>query len=231
MFYIFCIIIGVVRKVKVSYLKTGHSHDDCDAIIGNVVSHIRGIDIADWTTFQKVCAEAINKDGSTILSVNRLISIPDYASIFSDFNNNNIEGLSQISLCRITAKANGEGVNMYYKDDSTADGWFPRPIIAANKSDWDNLFLPDDVSQGIPIEVVSNPLMDRGQRQSWQYNVVFEGGEKKQFVIPCTPLPVNLNRATVIERLSIVPHQIPLGSGLIRSMMFLKISKRYYHID
>ena len=146
-----------------------------------------------------------------------MISIPDYASIFSDFNKNNIDGLSQISLCRITAKPNGEGVDMYYKEDSTANGWFPRPIIVGNKDAWKDLFQPDDVTQGVPIEVTSVPLMERGQRQSWRYDVQFERGEKKQFVHPCVSLPVNLNLNIMLDRLLLIPHQIPLKTWFAKS--------------
>ena len=151
------------------------------------------------------------------MAVNRLISIPDYASIFSDFNKNNIEGLSHISLCRITAKQDGEGVEMYYKEDSTANGWFPRPIIVADKEKWKELFQPDDITQGVPIDVIPIPLMDRGQRQRWRYDVQFEGGDKKEFVYPCIPLPVTLTRQNVLDRLRLVPHQVPLKTWFDKS--------------
>ncbi len=98
---------------------------------------------------------------------------------------------------------------MYYKEDSTADGWFPRPIIAANKEAWKKLFQPDNIAHGIPIDVTSIPLMERGERQSWRYNVQFQSGDKKEFIYPCIPLPVTLTRQDVLDRLPLVPHQIP----------------------
>lgn len=83
---------GIVRKVKISYLKVGHTHDDIDAIIGNVITHLRSLDIGTFSEFRQACYDAIRKDGSSVLGVDRLIGIPDYDSIFSDFNQSSIVG-------------------------------------------------------------------------------------------------------------------------------------------
>lgn len=65
-------------------MRVGHTHDDIDAVIGNVVSYIRGLDIASFAEFQDACMDAITKDGGAVLGIRRLVGIADYKSIFSD---------------------------------------------------------------------------------------------------------------------------------------------------
>jgi len=84
---------GIVRKVKISYLKVGHTHDDIDAIIGNVATHLRSLDVPTFSEFQEACRTAIKKDFSNVLGVDRLIGISDYDSIFSDFNSMSVQGM------------------------------------------------------------------------------------------------------------------------------------------
>ena len=88
-----------MRKVKVSYLKVGHTHDDIDAIIGNVATHLRSLDVPTFSEFQEACRKAIKKDCSNVLGVDRLIGISDYDSIFSDFNSMSVQGI-YVYICR-----------------------------------------------------------------------------------------------------------------------------------
>ena len=116
-------------------------------------------------------------------------------------------GITQASLIRITAKAEGTGVNMYYKDNSTAHGWFPRPVMAGECKEWRKAFKPDGNNQGFPIEVQTTASNEKGNRQSWNYDVTFAGGEKKKFNLPCPTLPLYLTRDMVLQRLQLVPIQ------------------------
>ena len=88
-------------QVKLSYLRVGHTHDDIDAVIGNVVSYIRGLDIASFAEFQDACMKAIKKEGGAVLGIRRLIGIADYKSIFSDcMNKLDVNGINvSYSIC------------------------------------------------------------------------------------------------------------------------------------
>lgn len=82
-------------QVKLSYLRVGHTHDDIDGIIGNVVSHIRSLDIASFAEFQEACMESITKEGGAVLGIRRLYGIADYKSIFSDcMKKLNVQGIN-----------------------------------------------------------------------------------------------------------------------------------------
>lgn len=86
-------LLGVVQKVKLSYLEVGHTHDDYDAIIGTISSHITTLDLPTFEMYKAACMEAITKDGSVVLAVEKIIGITDYDRMFQDFNNCDVTGI------------------------------------------------------------------------------------------------------------------------------------------
>ena len=78
-------LLGVVKKVKLSYLEVGHTHDDYDAIIGTIGSHICNLDLATFEDYKAACIGAITKDGSLVLAVEKIVGISDYDRLFQDF--------------------------------------------------------------------------------------------------------------------------------------------------
>ncbi len=86
--------LGICRKAKLSYLIVGHTHDDIDAIIGNVVSYLRKLDLLSFEILKKGCEEAISKEGSTVIDVNQVVGITDFDALFFDVNQQDIKGIS-----------------------------------------------------------------------------------------------------------------------------------------
>lgn len=91
-------LLGVVKKVKLSYLEVGHTHDDYDAIIGTIGSHICNLDLATFEDYKAACTEAITKDGSLVLAVEKIIGITDYDRLFQDFNSSKVTGTFKVLL-------------------------------------------------------------------------------------------------------------------------------------
>lgn len=96
---------------------------------------------------------------------------------------------------------------MYYKDNSTANGWFPRPVMPAQCKQWKKSFIADGENQGVATQVQANACNEKGNRQAWHYEVTFAGGEEKSFLLPCVSLPLNISRESVLERLRYIPLQ------------------------
>jgi hypothetical protein len=192
-------LLGIVRKVKLSYLIVGHTHEDIDACIGNVVSHIRGQDMPTYAKFREECINAIRKEGGSILDIVRVIGITDFDKMYKDVDVGNIKGISSAHSIRITAKVDGSGVNIYYKPDSTQVGWFPRPVAPAECVGWRRNFQHPNKKQVLVERIVQMmPLTEKGRRQEWHYDVAFSDGEVHPFTLPCPSLPLQLDLETAI---------------------------------
>lgn len=73
---------------------------------------------------------------------------------------------------------------------------------------WKKAFIADGDDQGLPTAVQASACNEKGNRQSWIYDVTFAGGEEKTFTLPCKSLPVHISRDTVLERLQWIPRQV-----------------------
>ena len=82
------VLLGIVKKVKISYLKTGHSHTFGDGVIGNVGSRIIQGDMPSYESFQASVREALKGQGTLVSSVNRIIGTTDYKVMFEDIRKN-----------------------------------------------------------------------------------------------------------------------------------------------
>ena len=212
------------------------------------MSYIRGLDIASFAEFQDACMDAITKDGGAVLGIRRLVGIADYKSIFSDcMKSLDVQGINvsylilhkiiiithacvqSVSLVRITAKPDGSGVNIYYKDNSVATGWYPRPVQPGNSLACSAAFKPDGSDQGSVMAVEAEALIEKGRRQEWRYDVSFAGGEKKSFILPCKSLPMNINRELVIERLGVIVQQPINPTWFKKRELILKNIKSLLH--
>ena len=217
------VLLGIVRKIKLSYLIVGHTHEDIDAFIGNVVSYLRRLDIRTYEELEKACKDAVQLVGSKVLNVERAIGITDYRQMFA--NVDKIADLSKARTIRITAKSDGTGVNVYYKDDSTKPGWFPRPTAARHCYSWSQVFKHPTNPNATAQEVVNHgPLCENGRRQEWYYNVRFSDVSEHGFTYPCPSLPCALTRACVDESLARATMQ-PISGNL------MNIDKRGMLVD
>jgi hypothetical protein len=66
-----------------------------------------------------------------------IMSMTDYellnkASI--DKARENVKGITQVSMMKMTLAANGRDVHMIYKEDSDKKGWLPRPVLLVKTS-------------------------------------------------------------------------------------------------
>ena len=93
------VLLGIVKKVKLSYLMTGHSHTFGDGVIGNVGSQVIQHDMVTFGQFKRAVEGAFVSEGGHVF---QLIGITDYKTMFEDIKGNphNIAGnpkLLQIS--------------------------------------------------------------------------------------------------------------------------------------
>jgi hypothetical protein len=79
------------------------------------------------------------------------------------------------------------------------------------------------------MTVKAEALTEKGRRQEWFYDVLFAGGEKKSFVLPCLSLPMNINRDLVIERLGFIVQQPYNPSWFKKRELILKNIKTLLH--
>ena len=102
--------------------------------------------------------------------------------------------------------------------------------MAAECKEWKKAFIADGEIQGVPVEVITSACNEKGNRQSWCYDVTFAGGEQKLFNLPCISLPVNINRLTLEQRLKNVPmQQFHESFYQKRDKVFENIKKLLHH--
>lgn len=88
-------LLGITRKVKVSYLKVGHSHTLGDGVIGVVGTQVVNGNMPTFESFRTAVKSALRKEGHGFVEVYRLIGITDYKVMFDDIcrNPNSISGM------------------------------------------------------------------------------------------------------------------------------------------
>jgi hypothetical protein len=147
------VLFGIVRKVKLSFCITGHTHEDIDAIIGNVISHLRGKDLVTFEELKTECLKAIEQQHAVVEDVALVCGMPNYDILFHDFNNKQISGISEAHELRMTSNLKGDGILFNYKEDVTDLGWLPRPIMPdeSEKHIWKQHFTSKYVNQGDPV--------------------------------------------------------------------------------
>ena len=91
--------------------------------------------------------------------------------------NCSILGIQSAQLIRITARADGSGCDVYYKNEASRSGWCPRPSQSSVYTPiWKTMFKhPTDELQGHPVSATLTPIEEQGHRQSWQYLVTYFG--------------------------------------------------------
>ena len=152
-----------------------------------------------------------------MLNVESIIGIPDYGSLFQDFNKANADGLMAVQELRISAGSKEGSVEVHYRDDCTVDGWLPRPVLptVALSHTWKDMFKCSDPRQGFPVSFSYHPTTgERGNRQSWIYDVRFAGGMVEEFTLPCPSIPVTMTRDVLVEGLREMPRQVFTEKGL-----------------
>jgi len=161
------------------------------------------------------------------LAVKHLIGLPNYDKLFQNFNAFNIEGISRAQEIRLTASTDGKSVDIFYRDDCTVEGWFPRPVQPdiSLSSHWARIFRHPDARQGNPMSFTHVPLSERGKRQCWLYNVCFAGGATETYVLPCPPLPVQFDRDVLLADLKHLERQ-PFSSDFFKSIESVKTDIR-----
>ena len=195
---------GVVRKIKVSYLLVGHTHEDVDAIIGKVLGAMRKFDMFTFRAYEEQADASLLKLKCRILGIQRIIGIPDYDIIFRDFNRSSIQGLSDIQQMRILAEPDGSRLSIHYRTDCTVPAWLPSPfpqsIMFSNLWPFRHELSP----QQPPFRVTRTPLTgEQGRRTWWLYQADYAGpGERRTRHEYASPsLPTNLSRSMLREKL------------------------------
>ena len=91
-------LLGVTRKVKISYLLVGHSHTLGDGVMGSFGNTINDINMPTFETFRVAVIDAGKKLGYAHIDCFRIVGITDYKLLFSDIDKNphNMHGITHI---------------------------------------------------------------------------------------------------------------------------------------
>jgi hypothetical protein len=88
------VLLGICRKVKISFMVVGHTHDDYDALIATICTHISNMDIFTLAAFEQACRDAILKENCQVIDVLQLFGLPDFDRFFQDsFKGKKPEGI------------------------------------------------------------------------------------------------------------------------------------------
>ena len=228
------VLLGVCRKVKITYLITCHTHQDESSSMGVTSQHF-GLghkNLMSFEAWKQMLIEAVrmcrnDRNGalveSTISKVSVLLHFPDYVGIFKDvnFNSDMLNGVGRVHQYRIVGKPGTETCEIHYKEDIRVNGYFPRATQPTQmcSEQWKRLFVHRDGRQGYP-EKVECQGTDRvaGQRQSWRYDVTFAGGAEESYFLKGEGLPHNLCRRDILTILEKPLPHFPLSGFDLRSM-------------
>ena len=86
------------------------------------------------------------------------MSMTDYEALFKDpidTARNNIKGIMQISMLKMTLAENGKDIHVVYKEDSDKKGWLPRPVLLVKTSAWKKYFKNESTAFA-PIKILNN---------------------------------------------------------------------------
>jgi hypothetical protein len=236
-------LLGVCRKVKITYLITCHTHRDESSPMGVTSKHYGESNetLLTFRAWSQKLADAIliERNGnpaarmdSSVSGVNLLLHFPDYNLIFKElnFNSASLNGISRAHQIRIAGIPGTERCEIHYKEDVRVNGYYPRATqpVPACREQWKRLFVhKDGGQQGYP-EKVECQGMDRvaGQRQSWRYLVQFAGGGKETFVLKGPSLPHSLCRADLLNIL-----KEPLPHFSVKDVDFSNLRKAWNNVQ
>lgn len=140
-----------------------------------------------------------------------MVCICMYTDFFISYSFS-VEGLSRAHCIRLVAnESDPSKVDCHYMEDySEKEGWFPRPAPLIRSKVWDEIFLhPEDpMRHGIPLSCEAFPIVDKGKRQQWQYNVKYARGDVCRFVLPCPSLPIDLSREQILSKVGSAERQV-----------------------
>lgn len=205
------IFLGIVKEVKLSYLIVGHTHEDGDGTIGiyvtvvsclnkfkksyvagNVVTYLRQEDIPSFADFHEYVKQAINSEEGKVRAVEEVLTFADYEAVFKESDVGKVSGISTMKLIKMSLNKEGK-VNIYYKSNSSKEGWYPTPIEEKlkNKLWYETPAHPfDPTTHGKPLSVGSVPCKERQKRQYWEYSATYESGDTQNIILPCWSLPI-----------------------------------------
>jgi hypothetical protein len=92
-------LLGVVRKVKISYLLAGHSHTFGDGIMGTVGSVINNENMQTFEVVRELIIATGKQQGYANVDVFQIIGITDYKSLFADIRSNPHDITGMCVLC------------------------------------------------------------------------------------------------------------------------------------
>ena len=199
---------GVCVKAKLSFGLANHNHTDIDAYIGTVITGVCNSNLVTFPEFESACIAAVSKT-IPVVGVEEIVNVPDYDNLFSDFNDGNITGTSDLHLLRIEGLAVDErhdgapGLLVHYKEDLRDLGYQPKPVYHGNMPylHWNKYFSSPSNGKIMKVDAVPQEKVP-GRRLSWSYTVTYADSSMRYFNLPCPSLPVKMNAESLNEKIT-----------------------------
>ena len=87
-----------------------------------------------------------------------VISMTDYENLFKksiDGARNDVKGITNISMLKMTLVENGMDVHVIYKEDSDKKAWLPRPVLLVKTSAWNKYFI-NEITGFAPTKIIQH---------------------------------------------------------------------------
>jgi hypothetical protein len=109
------ILLNVNPIINVYFVtQVGCSHEDVDAIIGNLVSYLRPRDIRTYEELVQAMKDALYGMEGKVNSVIVFIGITDYDYMFEDVARNDVVGITKVMVLKFSADDADGNVCGYY---------------------------------------------------------------------------------------------------------------------
>jgi hypothetical protein len=176
---------GTFKKVKISFLPVGHTHDDCDQCFSCLNKKFKTVDMMTLPDLTEACKVAYPGEPQVV----HLDNMANWTSLFEPIMVKNVRGISK-PRCFLVRRDGAGVVRHYYRQQmQTSKGWFPENSVGHRlleaPPDLTKLvnvpFKPIDEKELQLVEKMAQPFMTPEQRAWWRETIedfVIEDGNQ-----------------------------------------------------
>jgi hypothetical protein len=173
----YCLVMwGTFKKVKISFLPIGHTHDDCDQCFSCLNKKFKTVDMMTLDDLTATCKEAY-KDQPEVV---HLSNMANWTSLLEPILAKHVAGISKPRCFRVQRDAQGVVRHHYRQNMQTSkrleeDCWYPANSpgyrLITEPPDLSHLvnvpFKPVDENELKDVEAMATPYMSAGQQRWW----------------------------------------------------------------